>query len=911
MNIQLQSILRTSFVFSLTYVCAFTYLFSQTPCGFSGSVANSFYGWSVATSESGRVSVAGAPFYSNRGSIRIHEQLGSSNITSPTDGEAFGWSVDVSENGNHIIVGAPHYNNFMGRVYIFEKINGGWLSLGDPILGEIAGEEAGNTVSISKNGTRIAIGTVKSINSSPEGANVRIMEWNGTSWEQLGNDIIPEAAGYSKVYLSNDGTRIAIGFQTASTSSINDHIKVYDWNGNDWEQLGAIIINDASEEQFGYALALAESNPARLVVGAHKNNDNGTQTGKVTVFEYQTALNEWQALGPSLQGENNYDFFGYSVDINHEGSTILVGAPGLHSSSSTNGYVNMYQYNSSNNQWELYEVPLECDLDSGSLTGIGSAVALPQDQIFQDEIVVGAPYDTLDSKGSVQINNVDLSCEENTIDSPLFHWSKFNPIDYELQATSDDGVLLSSTSNLVHTKLTADGKEQWSFQNYKRAFPSLDGNFLLAKQDTLTKIDPDGNILWKKYIDDLDFRVLIVETEDNGLVYVKNDNNIVKLDANDAVEWEYLTLKYTADLGKTLDGGYFIYQTETSGNTAQTTSQSIRKLDANGNSLWSTVIGVSYDPIWQGSTFTLRTIPSHDGGFIVHSSVLVSTTLPTGEPVLRPVARISKLDANGDISWSMDYDLSDNIKDIQVLSDGSTVIFGNKPITDRQQTYLTKINTSGDIIWDNIYNTLFVEEAAAFALAQDGGFVLTGSTAKNLGDINVENTSIDMFVRKVNEEGTIQWQNNYGQYGEDIPNHILTSSNGHIVVSGYTTSRTDYLRCSVDGNHYWTFKISGDGTTSTNEIPFVEENSIQHLDNYPNPFYQETTIRFSLSLASNYEIIIFDTTGKVLKQINGYGQKGLNEHAIHFKEMTPLGILFYQLKTPESMYVQKMICLND
>ena len=77
------------------------------------------------------------------------------------------------------------------------------------------GDYSGYSVSLSSDGTIVAIGAHGNdgVNGRYSG-HVRIYKYDGTSWGQLGQDIDGEAAGDNSgmsVSLSSDGTIVAIG----------------------------------------------------------------------------------------------------------------------------------------------------------------------------------------------------------------------------------------------------------------------------------------------------------------------------------------------------------------------------------------------------------------------------------------------------------------------------------------------------------------------------------------------------------------------------------------------------------------------------------------------------------------------------------------------------------------------------
>eukprot|EP01084_Bolivina_argentea_P117624 208860_1 len=73
---------------------------------------------------------------------------------------------------------------------------------------------SGYSVSLSSDGTRLAVGAPYKDYTGSKTGHVRVHQYNGTTWQQIGNDIDGEAAtdwsGYS-VSLSSDGTRLAVG----------------------------------------------------------------------------------------------------------------------------------------------------------------------------------------------------------------------------------------------------------------------------------------------------------------------------------------------------------------------------------------------------------------------------------------------------------------------------------------------------------------------------------------------------------------------------------------------------------------------------------------------------------------------------------------------------------------------------
>ena len=82
-----------------------------------------------------------------------------------------------------------------GHVRVYEYSGGSWSQLGADIDGEAAGDSSGYSVSLSSDGTIVAIGATGNDATDPNGGHVRVYEYSGGSWSQLGADIDGEAAG--------------------------------------------------------------------------------------------------------------------------------------------------------------------------------------------------------------------------------------------------------------------------------------------------------------------------------------------------------------------------------------------------------------------------------------------------------------------------------------------------------------------------------------------------------------------------------------------------------------------------------------------------------------------------------------------------------------------------------------------
>ena len=163
--------------------------------------------------------------------------------------------------------------------------------LGSDIIGEAARDESGTSVSLSSDGTVVAIGAPLNNGNGNNAGHVRVYEWNAStsSWDQKGDDIDGEAAGDrsgSSVSLSSDGTIVAIGAPfNDGTGDDAGHVRVYEWNAStsSWDQQFVDIDGEAAGDSSGFSVSLS-SNGTVVAIGAPFNDGTGDDAGNVRVY---------------------------------------------------------------------------------------------------------------------------------------------------------------------------------------------------------------------------------------------------------------------------------------------------------------------------------------------------------------------------------------------------------------------------------------------------------------------------------------------------------------------------------------------------------------------------------------------------------------------------------------------------
>ena len=294
-------------------------------------------------------------------------------------GDWSGHAIALSSNGSALAVGAPSNNGSAGLVRVYHLINGAWTQRGGDIRGETAGDQAGYSVSLSSDGTILAVGEYGyDFGGRTDAGRVRVYQYVSGAWTRSGGDITGETAGdYSgySVSLSSNGSVLAVGAPfNPSGGNRAGHVRVYQFANGSWKQRGIDIDGEVGDES-GRSVSLS-SDGGTFAVGEPGNKSSA---GRVRVYQY--ANGAWIKLGGNIEeGAGYYDETGYSVSLSGDGTVVAVGTPlsGIPWPSWA-GHVRVYQF--ANGVWTQRggDIKGEVGDESGrsvSLSIDGSVVAV-------------------------------------------------------------------------------------------------------------------------------------------------------------------------------------------------------------------------------------------------------------------------------------------------------------------------------------------------------------------------------------------------------------------------------------------------------------------------------------------------------------------------------------------------------
>jgi uncharacterized repeat protein (TIGR02059 family) len=327
-------------------------------------------------------------WYARPGHVRIYQLNDSDQWVQIDDdidgayGDSAGWSVSLSGDGNVVAIGYPRWADY-GFVRLYENLEGSWQQIGSDIRGEHLGDTSAQTISLSSDGTTVAIGSIYNDDAGTNAGHVRVFSRNESDqWVQVGSDIDGEASNdYSggHISLSSDGSMVAVGATNNNGSGeYSGHVRVYQLDQNEWAQVGSDIDGEAPGDHSG--VVSLSSDGRTVAIGAPNNSDSGFRTGHVRVYQLNT-VDQWTQLGGDIDGEVDFDFnSGASVSLSSDGRTVAIGAAQSRGTSFRAGHTRVYTLNQAD-EWVQVGAYLHGEEDdlfghSVSLSSDGQTVAI-------------------------------------------------------------------------------------------------------------------------------------------------------------------------------------------------------------------------------------------------------------------------------------------------------------------------------------------------------------------------------------------------------------------------------------------------------------------------------------------------------------------------------------------------------
>ena len=159
---------------------------------------------------------------------------------------------------------------------------------------------------------------------------------------------------------------------------------------------------------------------------------------------------------------------------------------------------------------------------------------------------------------------------------------------------------------------------------------------------------------------------------------------------------------------------------------------------------------------------------------------------------------LTKLDEVGNQQWIKFYeeDTDDSNEGVcvqQTFDEGFVILTSTKK--------LIKTNSFGDTLWTknlSVVNQKEVNSLEYIRQTNDNGYIITGS---------LDNDNITLI--KLNQDGTLSWEKEYGGVNEDKGNSVIQTNDNGFIICGYTSSYGSgnedvyIIKTDIQGDSIW------------------------------------------------------------------------------------------------------------
>ncbi|MFO7882374.1 MAG: hypothetical protein R6U52_07545 [Kosmotogaceae bacterium] len=299
----------------------------------------------------------------------------------------------------------------------------------------------------------------------------------------------------------------------------------------------------------------------------------------------------------------------------------------------------------------------------------------------------------------------------------------------------------------------------------------------------IAKLNSSGGIIWEKRFGGSsgDSGRSIIQTNDNGFLLLGDTSStdgdisgnngghdiwVLKLDSSGAIEWKDCFGGSGDEFGfsvqQTSDNGYIIAgKTDSNNGDVSGTHDTlwgdmwVIKLDSDGNLDWQKTLGGSYEDC------ALSIRQTSDNGYIVAGYTNSS---------------------DGDVTGKHSY----------------------------QDMWIVKLSSSGAIEWQKALGGNSEESASSVIQTTDGSYLIAGTTYSDDGDVTGKHNGSDLWLVKLDPSGMIKWEGCFGGSNNDGASSIEQTADGGYIVSGYSYSDDGDLTDNNGGEDFWVIRLNSD-----------------------------------------------------------------------------------------------------
>lgn len=361
------------------------------------------------------------------------------------------------------------------------------------------------------------------------------------------------------------------------------------------------------------------------------------------------------------------------------------------------------------------------------------------------------------------------------------------------------------------TSLTAQLTVEQKVYNVQLLSQKVYGGNAADELDAIIPLS-DGGLLLAGY----------TSSSQNGMVRKNHggyDGWVVRLNSNQDTVWTRVLGSTGTDIiscaAAVADGGFVLagYTNAVNGDVTGTHAGKsdwwIIKLKANGDTVWTRLMGGA------NNDYPRSLANTPDGGFIVAGQINTSSS--------ETDAWVVKLNNNGGVVWqkTLGGTGTDVFGAVAVSTNGNIMLTGSTTSNNTgnigvnhgdKDVWVTKLNANGEVVWSKLFGGDKADEGDALSVTPDGGCIIVATASSNAtGDVGANKGGKDIWVVKLNASGDTSFTTLIGGTASDYGRGIVATSDGGFVVASFTNSTDGDIGSNHGDYDLWLVKLNNKG----------------------------------------------------------------------------------------------------
>ncbi len=219
--------------------------------------------------------------------------------------------------------------------------------------------------------------------------------------------------------------------------------------------------------------------------------------------------------------------------------------------------------------------------------------------------------------------------------------------------------------------------------------------------------------------------------------------------------------------------------------------------------------------------------------------------------------------------------------------------------------WVVKLGIDGTLQWQKCLGGTSEDSGLSMQQTSDGGYVLTGWTQSDDGQVTGYHGGQfgDAWVVRLDPDGELLWEKTIGGSATDRAFDIQATADGGYILTGMSNSNDGDITGNHGGYDAWIVKLGPD------DVGIAENEATAPFTLYPNPATDAVTISFDRASTAPVQLQIYDAAGRSVRtELETTPIMGERDVQVFLGDL-PAGIYELRLNTGGQWYARRLVKL--